>query len=144
MVAKYQVDRPRHQVLEGWKRVYPKSRGMVIPVERGKGCWAPKGNFLWMVPRRCWVGRVYLLPLHRLNFERVMNRGVKMWSRLVDLMDGLRRRQVSGLRRVRWWEGLICQLVSGRYRWGKARCWHQRGRRSCFVSTRQHNLSKEE
>jgi hypothetical protein len=65
MVAKYQVDRPRHQVLEGWKRVYPKLGGMVIPVVMGMGRWEPEGNCLWMVPRRCWVGRVYLLPLRR-------------------------------------------------------------------------------
>jgi hypothetical protein len=65
MVEKYQVDRPLHLMLEGWRRVFPKSRGMVIPVVMGMGRWAPKGNFQLMVPRRCWVGRVYLSPLRR-------------------------------------------------------------------------------
>jgi len=65
MVEKYQVDRPRHLMLAGLKRVFPKSRGMVIPVVMGMGRWVLKGNFQLMVPRRCWVGRVYLLQLRR-------------------------------------------------------------------------------
>lgn len=128
------MDRPRRLVLEGWKRVYPKSRGMVIPAVKGMGHWAPKGNFQLMVLRRCWVGMVYLLPLRRSNFGRGKSRGVKMWFRLVNPMGGLRRRQVSGLRRERWWEGRICQLVLGRCPWDKAQCWHRQGRRSCFGS----------
>jgi hypothetical protein len=144
MVEKYQVDRHRHLKLAGLRRVYPRLGGMVVPAERGKGHWVPEGSFQLMVLRRCWVDRVYLLPLRRLDFGRGMIHDVRRWFRLVDLMGGLRHRQVSGLRRVRWWVGRICQLVSGRCPWGKAQCWHRQGRRSCFVSTRQHNLSKEE
>ena len=65
MVEKCPVDRHRHPELAGSRQAYPKSRVMVVPAVMGMGRSVPEGNFLLMVPRRRWVGRVYLLQLRR-------------------------------------------------------------------------------